>query len=691
MDSLKLVDLVDVSVLQQIQDGFSKFTGMASITTDEHGVPITKGSGFCHFCMDMTRESAVGYKRCKKCDRGGALETLRTGRVSTYRCHAGLVDFAAPIMVEGHCVGGFIGGQVRPGDVDEAHLRQVAEELSLDPEEYIRAAKETRVMSMEQIESTAEFLAEIAKVLSEMAYQNYQDLQHSKVMEASAKLQTAYIMDRMNTMLKTMENWGSILDRSDSMDDMDKMKKTLRLLKSNSQEVISHIHEAIEYINMSSGNVNLAEEPYHVEDLAGQLREYIQKNVKNERLALRVIVYDSVPPELMGDVGRINKLLSRLIQNVALYVPEGDITLDFSCKKVSYAVWLVIQLRSKKQVISSEVLDRIRQLLMVDEKELEESGQGNVISIAVLGLVIRQMSGTIEAESTPEKGTRFTICLPQLEIDGQEPAKPFPHKGTKPRQAETEDAYIENQFGSALEKEEFMVYYQPKVNLRDYHMVGAEALCRWKHQGELIAPFKFIPVLERSKAICELDFYMLDHVCRDIRKWLDEGKKAVRVSVNLSRRHMGDPDLSDHILRIIDRYEVPHNYIEIELTETTTDVGFSELRKIVSTMQAQGIRTSVDDFGVGYSSLNLIRELPWDVLKIDKSFLPCAVDENDQKYIMFKHIIAMAQNIGLECIVEGVETIQQVRILKENNCYLAQGFYFDKPLQKEEFESRLTS
>lgn len=248
---------------------------------------------------------------------------------------------------------------------------------------------------------------------------------------------------------------------------------------------------------------------------------------------------------------------------------------------------------------------------------------------------------------------------------------------------------VESAFADAIDKEEFRVYYQPKVNLKDYTLCGAEALCRWFRKGEMIPPYRFIPALEQSKSICVLDFYMLEHTCRDIRRWLNEGKPVVKVSVNFSRRHLGDMDLLGRIISCIDKYNVPHKYIEIELTETTTDVNFSDLKKIVVGLHEAGISTSIDDFGIGYSSLNLIKELPWNVLKIDKSFLPDENDSDSQKYVMLKHIIALAQDIGLACIVEGVESAEQVRLLKENNCFYAQGFYFDKPMPVEDFEKRL--
>ena len=190
--------------------------------------------------------------------------------------------------------------------------------------------------------------------------------------------------------------------------------------------------------------------------------------------------------------------------------------------------------------------------------------------------------------------------------------------------------------------------------------------------------------------ICDLDFYMLDHVCSDIRRWLDEGKDVVRVSVNFSRKHMVDVDFLDHIIRIVDKHNVPHEYIEVELTETTTDVMFSDLKRVVCGLQEQGIWTAVDDFGVGFSSLNLIRDIPWNVLKIDKSFVPKDVDDVDSvPNKMFKHVISLALDLGLECVIEGVETLEQLEVLRRNNCNIAQGYFFDRPLPIEDFEQRL--
>ena len=249
---------------------------------------------------------------------------------------------------------------------------------------------------------------------------------------------------------------------------------------------------------------------------------------------------------------------------------------------------------------------------------------------------------------------------------------------------------VQTEFRIGLEKEEFAVYYQPKVDLNTRKLSGAEALCRWIKDKEVVPPMNFIPILEMNTDICDLDFYMLDHVCADIRRWLDEGREAVRVSVNFSRKHLVDIDLIDKIVRVVDKHKVPHEYIEIELTETTTDASFRDLHRVVSGLREQGIWTAVDDFGVGYSSLSLIGDIPWNVLKVDKSFVPKNNENQDSKSNkMFKHVIMLAHDIGLECVIEGVESVDQLEVLRANDCSIVQGYFFDRPLPLKDFEERL--
>lgn len=250
--------------------------------------------------------------------------------------------------------------------------------------------------------------------------------------------------------------------------------------------------------------------------------------------------------------------------------------------------------------------------------------------------------------------------------------------------------FYEREFEKALVNEDIHVFFQPKVSLKDYDLIGAEALSRWIVNGKVVPPDSFIPILEETTRICELDFYVLEHVCRSIRDWLDHGLKPVKVSVNFSRRHLSNKHLVEDIVQMLDRYDVPHKYIEVELTETTIDADYEALKRIVYALRDMGIESSVDDFGMGYSSLSLIRDVPFKVLKIDKSFLGAKDMESDERQrAMMKHVISMANDLGMECIAEGVESMEHVQLLKESKCYMAQGFLFNKPIPQEEFEDIL--
>lgn len=250
--------------------------------------------------------------------------------------------------------------------------------------------------------------------------------------------------------------------------------------------------------------------------------------------------------------------------------------------------------------------------------------------------------------------------------------------------------FYEAEFEKALANEDIHVYFQPKVSLKDYDLIGAEALSRWIVDGKIVPPDSFIPILEETARICELDFYVLEHVCKSIQSWIAHGVQPVKVSVNFSRRHLSNENLVRDIVQMLDKYEVPHQYIEVELTETTIDADFAALKQIVYGLRGYGIESSVDDFGMGYSSLSLIRDVPFKVLKIDKSFLGDKNMETDERQrSMMKHVISMANDLGMECIAEGVESMDHVQLLKESKCYMAQGFLFNRPIPQEQFEDIL--
>ncbi len=244
-------------------------------------------------------------------------------------------------------------------------------------------------------------------------------------------------------------------------------------------------------------------------------------------------------------------------------------------------------------------------------------------------------------------------------------------------------------FPKALQSQEFVVYYQPKVTLSDNHLCGCEALVRWLRNGRIVPPMDFIPVLEREGSICNLDFYMLERVCIDIRKWQAKGISPVRISVNFSKAHLYHPDLADNVLRILNKYEIDSKYIEIELTETSSYDNYENMFHFVQRMKENGVGTSIDDFGTGYSSLNLLKDLKVDIIKLDKSFLDNLECSGKADEIVIKNIVNMVSELNMNVIAEGVETAVQADFLRDIHCSMAQGYLFDRPLPHDEFEKRL--
>ena len=253
---------------------------------------------------------------------------------------------------------------------------------------------------------------------------------------------------------------------------------------------------------------------------------------------------------------------------------------------------------------------------------------------------------------------------------------------------------MEQMLPEALEKREFQVYYQPKVDIRTGQIVGTEALVRWIHNGEVIQPFRFIPTMERNGFIIHLDLYILKRVCEAINEWIEKGYKLVPISVNISRNDISgvghDPRmLAERIIRIIKEYDIDPKYIIIEVTETTEASEQKDLYDFIKNMSEAGNATSIDDFGTGCSTLSVLRDFPVNEIKIDRSFINHeAFSTQDQ--IIIKSIIQMARQLNLNVITEGVETEEQARFLLELGCNHAQGYLYDKPLEQSAFESRLS-
>jgi len=238
---------------------------------------------------------------------------------------------------------------------------------------------------------------------------------------------------------------------------------------------------------------------------------------------------------------------------------------------------------------------------------------------------------------------------------------------------------------SALEKGEFVVYLQPKISLIDEKVVGAEALVRWvKEDGTIIRPDDFIPLFEKNGFIKKVDFVVLEQVLRMLEYQLKKGELAVPVSVNFSRRNQEDADFVDHIMECLGRYHVPPELLQAEITESVYLYDLRMLNENMKRLKRNGVSVSIDDFGSGYSSLNILSKVSADVIKLDKQFLEGSEKEETTPEFL-KYLVKMIKQLGFAIIAEGVETKEQIRMLKEAGCDQVQGFYYAKPMPMREY------
>lgn len=267
---------------------------------------------------------------------------------------------------------------------------------------------------------------------------------------------------------------------------------------------------------------------------------------------------------------------------------------------------------------------------------------------------------------------------------------PYCEYDEKMRQQVLKEQKIINAMEMAIQNKEFTLYLQPKYNIEKGTIIGAEALVRWiSQENGFISPGDFIPVFENNGFVYEVDKFIWEESCRYLRKWLDEGREVHPISVNVSRIDLYDPKLVKHLVDLREKYQLPSQYLELEITESAYTEDPEQIITITRQLREAGFVILMDDFGTGYSSLNMLKDIQIDVLKLDMGFLKSS-DYSAKGGNILTAILKMAESLKMQTIAEGVETKEQVEFLKSIGCKYVQGFYYSKPLPVEDFEKLIS-
>lgn len=363
---------------------------------------------------------------------------------------------------------------------------------------------------------------------------------------------------------------------------------------------------------------------------------------------------------------------NELLQHVAKCTKE--VLYEFETFARLSADNFVVLLKSQNEKEIQEMLERLERYIQAFEI-LRKANHNIVLSFGVYFL---------NKESTDFFDSLDKANIARKSIKGQH-SSAIAFYSELMNQKLIEEAEILETMKAALSNGEFHAYIQPKVDLKSEKIIGAEALVRWCHPKKgIIPPDRFIPLFESYGFITKVDFYIFEQVCKLLRRMLESNCNVVPISVNLSRVHMQSSNFVRRLCLIADKYNVPHELLELELTETVTLENMDEITKILHQLKDEGFILAMDDFGTGYSSLNILKSLPFDILKIDRMFFNAERATPREKMII-KDIVRMAHHLKMKVVSEGVETERQAELLKNIYCDMAQGYLYAKPMPIEDF------
>ena len=280
------------------------------------------------------------------------------------------------------------------------------------------------------------------------------------------------------------------------------------------------------------------------------------------------------------------------------------------------------------------------------------------------------------------------LARKQSKLDGNDSVTLF-----LPEMASRIDSELEiiSTIDDAIRNHELKAFYQPKIDSETGRIIGAEALVRWiKPNGQMVYPDQFIPIIEKSRQIINVDYYIYNEVFSFLRERLDKGESVVPVSMNVSRQHMKDLEIIDYVKDLCDTYKVPPQYLEFELTETMCTERTERVMEFINAFHEMGMKVSMDDFGSGYSSLKLLSQIPIDVIKLDRCFLRSA-QLSEREKIIITSIVNMTKELKMRSLCEGVETLDQSTFLAGIGCDAQQGYYYSKPVNIADFRQLLVS
>ena len=415
---LQLTYLIDKETLQKIQDGFSNMTGIAALTTDADGIPVTEGSNFSEFCMKYTRSTEKGCKSCIECDKWGAELAMKKGKAAVYFCHADLVEFSAPIVADGRLMGCFLGGQVLTKEADPEKIRKVAARIGVDPEEYVEASKKIRIIDRETVDNAAKFLHMIASVLSDMAYNKYLVYRANKELEKSGNMKSDFLANMSHEIRTPMNAVIGMAEMALREELPPVAREYINQIKEAGRSLLTIINDILDFTKIESGRMDVNEVKYEPMSIVYDVANIVMTRLKEKDVELILDVSPDLPSELYGDSIRIKQVLLNLLNNAAKFTARGRITMKMNYVETAPdEIEMRISVEDTGIGIKKEDISKLFQSFQQVDSKRNRNIEGTGLGLAISKRLLSLMNGDIWVESEYEKGSKFSCALPQKVIN----------------------------------------------------------------------------------------------------------------------------------------------------------------------------------------------------------------------------------------------------------------------------------
>ena len=411
---LKLTDLIDVESLQKIQDAFSDMSGIASVITDAHGIIQTKPSGFSDFCQKYVRNTEEGRKRCEKCDMQGTERAGKAGVSCAYFCHAGLVEFAAPIMAHGHLVGCFIGGQMLTIPPDEGQIRQVAEDIGVDADNLVRAAQSIRIVDKETIKKVSNALYTIANVLSDIAYSKYQVSLTNMELKKSSNMKSDFLANMSHEIRTPMNAVIGMAEMALREELTPAAREYIGQIKSSGQTLLTIINDILDFSKIESGMMDISDVEYEPMSMINDVSNIIMTRIGSKELELTVDVNPDLPSGLYGDNVRIKQVMVNIANNAVKFTKEGNVHVKIDFLQTSEdMIELIVSITDTGSGIKESDMDKLFKSFQQLDSKRNRNIEGTGLGLAICKQLVTLMKGRIHVDSVYGKGSTFSFVIPQ--------------------------------------------------------------------------------------------------------------------------------------------------------------------------------------------------------------------------------------------------------------------------------------